>query len=247
MPTPNPSGASLAGRLQAEWEALVSSPAADRALAGWGRTEPALAGWSDLESLRATCHDPSDPARSDAILAALVRLAAVDGHGDVLAARVVLQLLVPGALRLVRKLAPRYGGDVPATEAAVFAELVVLIRTYPWRRRPSRTAANLLLDCRQRLTRSMQRSHREQLAGLVPQEAETACTMDEGALAVGHLLWWACRRGVLHRWEAELLFASHVAEIPMQRLQDRFGRKRSSLFADRAAAEQRLRRALTGG
>lgn len=244
MVTPRPSGASLAHRLEAEWESLVSSPAADRALAGWARLEPALSGWPDLQQLRAACHHPDDPATSDAILSALVRLAAVDGQGDVLASRVVLQLLVPGALRLVRTLTPRNGGDVAATEAAVFAELVVLIRTYPWQRRPRRTAANLLLDCRQRLSRSLQRTHREQLVGLVPAQAETACTIDEDAVAVDHLLWWACRHGVLDGWEAELLFACHVAGIPMQRLQVRYGRKRSSLFADRAAAEQRLRRAL---
>src|SRR5690606_40009859 len=82
------------------------------------------------------------------ILAALVRLAAVTGHGDQFAARMVLQLLVPGAIRLARSLAA-HGGDLAAIEAAVFAELAILIRTYPWQRRPRSTAANLLLDCRQ--------------------------------------------------------------------------------------------------
>ena len=236
---------SLTTRLDAEWEHLASSAPAIAALARWGRLEPELAGWTDLEQLRAAVHDRGDVQRSDQILAALVRLAAVDGRGDVLAARVVLQLLVPGARRLARSLAT-LTGDVAAAEAAVFAELTILIRTYPWRRRPCRTAANLLLDCRQHLTRSLKRTRLELAAGLSPERNDVADPVEgEGRLALNDLLWWAQRRGVLDRFEAELLVASHVAGIPMSQLVTRFGRSRSTLFMLRASAEHRLRDALT--
>lgn len=241
--------ASLTHRLDNEWLHLVGSPATADALARWGRLEPALVGWSDLDSLRAAVHDRDDLERGDRILAALVRLAAVTGHGDVLAARVVLQLLVPGAIRLGQSLTAMIG-DQLASEAAVFAELTILIRTYPWQRRPHRIAANLLLDCRQRLIRTHHRTRPEISAGLsLHDPAATAADGADGdeRLALHDLLWWARRRGILSRFEAQLLVASHVADIPMNQLVDRFGRSRSTLFTIRAGAEERLRRALTTG
>lgn len=237
--------APLTHRLDTEWEHLVSSPATARALARWSRHEPALAGLTDLGQLRAIVHDRSNPERGDAILAALVRLGAVTGHGDLLAARVVLQLLVPGAIRLSQSLAAMIG-DQPTSEAVVFAELTILIRTYPWQRRPRRIAANLLLDCRQRLIRSHDRTRAEISAGLSLHDAADAADSDDRS-ALHDLLWWARRRGILSHFEAQLLFASHVADIPMNQLAARFGRSRSTLFTIRASAEQRLRQALTTG
>lgn len=241
-----PSPANLTHRLDAEWQHLRTSPETVAALRRWGTREPALAGWSDLDQLRAAVHDRGNPAGSDRILSALVRTAAVTGHSDLLAARVVLQLLVPGAIRLARSLAA-HGGDLPAIEAAVFAELTILIRTYPWQRRPRSTAANLLLDCRQRLVRTYQRTRPEVSVGLQPGDPQPAGAVSEGddPLALKDLLWWAHRRGVLDPFEARLLVASHVQQIPMTELATRFGKSRSSLFMIRASAEKRLRHALS--
>jgi hypothetical protein len=234
--------ASLTHRLDAEWRHLVSSAATAQALTRWSRIEPAIAGLADLEQLRSTVHDRTNLERGDSILAALVRLGAVSGHGDLLAARVVLQLLVPGAIRLAQSLAAMVG-DQPTSEAVVFAELTILIRTYPWERRPRRIAANLLLDCRQRLVRSHDRTRPEISAGLSLHDANAVTDTDRTALP--EMLWWAHRRGILSRFETQLLFASHVADIPMNQLASRFGRSRSTLFTIRASAEQRLRQALT--
>lgn len=239
--------ANLTHRLDAEWQHLVSSPTAAAALTRWGCLEPAIDGWADLDALRAAAHDRAELERGDRILAALVRLAAVTGHSDILAARVVLQLLVPGAIRLGQSLTAMIG-DPATSEAAVFAELTILIRTYPWQRRPHRIAANLLLDCRQRLIRHHHRSRPEISAGLRLHEVTTADHADStDRLALHDLLWWARRRGILNRFEAQLLVASHVADIPMEQLTTRFGRSRSTLFTIRASAEERLRRALTTG
>jgi hypothetical protein len=234
--------ASLTRRLDAEWRHLVSSPATAQALTRWARLEPAIAGLVDLEQLRTTVHDRTNVERGDSILAALVRLGAVSSHGDLLAARVVLQLLVPGAIRLAQSLAPMVG-DQATSEAVVFAELTILIRTYPWERRPRRIAANLLLDCRQRLVRSHDRTRPEISAGLSLHDANAATDGDDRT-ALPDVLWWAHRRGILSRFETQLLFASHVADIPMNQLASRFGRSRSTLFTIRASAEERLRQAL---
>lgn len=243
--SPSVTPGSLTHRLDAEWAHLASSPATSAALARWGSLEPALDGWADLDALRTTVHDRTDPERADQLLAALARLAAVTGHGDVLAARVVLQLLVPGAVRLSQSLAQMIG-DQATSEAAVFAELTILIRTYPWRRRPRRIAANLLLDCRQRLLRNHYRAQPEISAGLsLHDTVHTAADDHDDRIGLQDLLWWARRRGILNTFEAQLLVASHVEDIPMNQLASVFGRSRSTLFMIRSSAEKRLRRALT--
>ncbi|QSB14908.1 hypothetical protein JQS43_00480 [Natronosporangium hydrolyticum] len=230
-----------------EWQHLVAAPTTAAALARWQRLEPELARYPDLAAVRTAVHDRTDLDSSDLVLAALVRLAATTGHSDTLAARVVLQLLIPGAIRLGQRLATMVG-DRATSEAVVFAELAILIRTYPWQRRPRRIAANLLLDCRQRLIRSHHRTRPEICAGLTLHEPSGLVDHHhhDDRLGLNDLLWWARRRGILNKLEAQLLVASHVAEIPMNQLVSRFGRSRSTLFAIRASAEARLRHALTG-
>ncbi|HLU43555.1 MAG TPA: hypothetical protein VKZ67_00815 [Natronosporangium sp.] len=236
---------SLAQRLDIEWQQLVTSPATARTLAEWSTHEPDLAGYPDLEALRTAIHDRTDLETSDRLLAALTRLAAVTGRDDRLAARVVLQMMIPGAVRLAQRLTTMIG-DPAASEAVVFAELTILIRTYPWQRRPRRIAANLLLDCRQRLIRGHHRVRPEVCAGLVIHDPAAATEDQHGQLDLDDLLWWARREGILNKLEAQLLVASHVADIPMNQLVRRLGRSRSTLFSIRSAAEQRLRRALAG-
>lgn len=241
-----PSTATLIRRLQADWENLVSSREAAQALARWGTIEPVLRDWRDLDHLRAAVHHRADPARSDEILSALVRLAAITGHGDRLAARVVLQLLVPGAVKLHLSFAARTH-DLPGSESAVFAHLAILIRTYPWQRRTRHTAANLLLDCKQRLLRGHRGGWSEVPVGLhFEPERETASTdRAHGRIELDDLLSWARRHGVLTELEAKLLVANRVDDIPITALAERYGRSRSRLFQIRAAAEDRLRLALT--
>lgn len=236
----------LLARLDTEWQHLADSPATVARLRRWARLEPDLAGWPDLHQLRAAVHTRTDPARSDRLLAALVRLAAVDGHDDQLAARTVVQLLVPGAVRLARGITP-HTGDGATALGMVFTELAIGIRTYPWRRRPRHVAANLLLDCRQRLTRRHQRARRETPIGLEVdhRSCDTATEHAEGSVALRELLAWAHRRGVLDDFETRLLVANHVQDIPLASLATALGRSRSRLFAARAAAQRRLRHALS--
>ncbi len=238
---------SLLTRLHEEWDHLATAPSTVRALRHWARTEPALAGWPDLHALRNAVHDRSRPERADQILAALVRHAAADTHHDRLAARVVLQLLVPGAVHLARSLAPLLG-DATTAQATVFSELAIGIATYPWRRRPRRVAANLLLDCRQRICRRQRRHRHESAVGLHPDVPEQpdrgAVERAEACLAVDELLTWARRAKVIDEFESRLLLASRVQDIPIPRLAEALGRSRSGLFATRSAAEQRLRHAL---
>lgn len=234
----------LLPRLDREWNHLARSRATRAMLHAWATTEPDLTGLADLEQLRAAVHDRTRPERADRLLAALVRLAAADHGADRLAARVVLQLLLPGAARLSRQLAAAFGGG-DAALAVVLGELTIGIRSYPWRRRPGRIAANLLLDTRQRLLRWHRRSTRELLAGLHPHHHPPATHDTYPAIDLRDLLTWAIRRDVINPFEARLLVAWHVAETPVPQLVTRFGRSRSTLFHARALAESKLRDALT--
>ena len=129
--------------LDHEWDAIKASPASCEALRQWGRLEPALDGLADLDHL---LKERTRSEAAPAMLSALVRLAA---H-DQLAARTLLQALVPGLLRF----ATTECRDDPAGFEELIAIAWVRIRTYPESRDGS-VAANIVLD-----VRKTYRSHR---------------------------------------------------------------------------------------
>lgn len=125
----------LAG-LDAEWSRLSDSPDARTAVWRWGLTHPALRGVGNLDDVLARRRDPAE---APAVLAALAALAPTDR----LAARTLLQALVPGLLRL----AATAGYDDPLAMAEMLSLAWERIRTYPPTRAGS-VAGNVLLDVR---------------------------------------------------------------------------------------------------
>lgn len=125
-------------RLDAEWRDLADSTQSTEALAQWQRHDPALGDGGGLDDLLARRRDS---AVAPAILAGLARLAPTEP----LAARVLLQALIPGLVRLA--------ATACYDDPAALDELVSLawerIRTYPATRHGS-VAANVLLDTRKR-------------------------------------------------------------------------------------------------
>src|SRR2546423_8313114 len=106
--------------LEREWEQLEASPASARRLRRLAVGEPSLAPFATLGVLQRFVEDRATaPERRDEVLIALVRQAAGD-TGDDLAARTVLQLLLPGCKALVRRYCWTDGADEVA--AAVVAE-----------------------------------------------------------------------------------------------------------------------------
>lgn len=146
-PPPAPAPRRLvAAALNADWLRLSRDPQVHRRVGTWPVAHHALRadGGTDLDALLdATSRDGGLPeAEADAVLAALVRLAADD---DV-AARVVLQRVV-GSLVLV---AVRRTRSHPGDRQALFDDLTatawLVIRSYPIDGRPVRVAANLVRD-----------------------------------------------------------------------------------------------------
>lgn len=125
-------------QLDREWAELATSPRGRRALTRWAERHPVLAGVGDLDALLKARRDPT---RAPALFAALAVLA----PDDQLAARTLLQALVPGLIHLARST----GNDDPAALVELVSIAWERIRTYPQSRHGS-VAANVLLDTRKR-------------------------------------------------------------------------------------------------
>lgn len=126
-------------QLDREWRELCRSSDSRDALDRWRRDEPALAGSSTLDAILVERREDAEAA--PAILAALARLAVKDE----LAARTLLQALLPGLV----KMASTCCSDDPAALDELLSLAWERIRTYPTSR-PGPVAANVIMDVRKR-------------------------------------------------------------------------------------------------
>ena len=117
----------------------------------WVSAEPVLACASGLEEVAALAGDRAHPGRADELLAALVRLGAVDGGNDQEAAHAVALLLATGADRLAGQLR-NLSADI---DQMVAGQVWLQIREFPWRRRRRAIAKNILMDARRALLRDL--------------------------------------------------------------------------------------------
>jgi len=135
---------SLPSRLNVEWRALCDAPATAAVVGGWTSGRPTLAGLDTLDGVlrRITEGKPVD---RDGVLLAMLELAR---DGDRLASRVVLQAMLPKAVRIAMSVVrrPDVLGDREEAQARAVAALWQAIATYPLAARPGRVTANLALD-----------------------------------------------------------------------------------------------------
>jgi hypothetical protein len=134
--------------LDAEWRRLSCDRAAARRLPTV--CEAAGRAWTlgEVERFVRAAH----PADADRVLLALVARAV---EGDQLAARALLQLLLPGTRALARRWWAL--GEPDERAAAAVTAVYHRICRYPLARRPGRVAANVLLDAAQELRRRVPR------------------------------------------------------------------------------------------
>lgn len=137
-------------RLQSEWELLRDRPSVLRRARDWAL---GISFQNLDELLTATDYWPTPAARATAAGRAsnangnevVARLLAIARHDEV-AARVVLQRLLPGLISRSRCWGPqRRGGSAEAFDELVSAAWGV-IREFPFERRPRHLVANLLRD-----------------------------------------------------------------------------------------------------
>jgi hypothetical protein len=129
---------SILSALDREWSVLATSPNARRSVIRWARRHSSLAGLSDLQEVL-------DRRRDQALAPDVLRALAAMAPDDDLAARCLLQALIPGLVCL----AARSGNDDPAALDEMVSLAWERIRTYPTTRHGS-VAANVLLDVRKR-------------------------------------------------------------------------------------------------
>jgi hypothetical protein len=182
------------------WPALAARLDDGAVLARWADTEWDLAGLTSIADLLAVWSEDGGSDSTDRVLAALVRLAAVDGGGEDDALLLTLHLLsglVWATVAELRDLSP----DIVAV---VVGELACQIRRYPWRRRPRAVAANLraetrravLAELRPRSRRHPDRGEFLTVDGDVTRLVQATAWDEREDLDVADLLQWAVRSGV---------------------------------------------------
>lgn len=183
----------------------------------------------------------AQPADADRVLLALVSRA-VDG--DALAARVLLQLLLPGTRALARRWWAL--GDPDERAAAAVTAVYHRIRRYPLARRPGRIAANILMDAAQELRRAVPRlvavpsaDPARQLAG-ARGSTEVRTPGDNPAVELSELLHDAVSAGIVERDDAELIARSRIAGHRVADIAHHRGLRPRTLWDRRQRAELAL-------
>jgi len=142
-------------QLSQDWSRLCALSSMRHTLRRWAAANPCFEGITSLGDLVDRI-DAGDEPETDRLLLGLVRLAQA---GHQLAARVVLQAMLPKLARMSRTTRPssndnRHRNDRAHIAVATFWEVIY---AYPVSRRHTRVAANLALDTLHRLTTDLRR------------------------------------------------------------------------------------------
>lgn len=206
----------------------------------WAAAEPALAGISSVSRLRDLTAIGCDRDQAHGIIAALVRLASLDGSHDQRAALMVVHLLRPAIMKRAR--AARV--DTDEAVRTLVAELALVIATFP-HHRVSPTPSRLVWDA----------WHQAWAGGLSQMVADGRHTADiadieqmliadesvNASVELVDLLVDAARTGVLTTGDAALLalVAHHGGHG-----NDAIGRTAAALGISPATARRRRARAI---
>jgi hypothetical protein len=197
----------LSALLGASWPELVDRLEGRGALARWQEAEPALLTAERLDDLPILTALGAEPVRSDAVIGALVRLAATDNGDDTDAAVVLLHLLRPGLSVLRGRL---LSAGVLDADALVVGQAMIQLRSFPWMRRTRAHAANIVRDTGKALAREFAPAWGREVPvdplcyefG-TPGEVFSGIEPDERDLA--QLLAWAQQNGVVDAQALQVL------------------------------------------
>jgi hypothetical protein len=171
-------------------------------------------------------------ADADRVLLALVTRGV---EGNALAARVLLQLLLPGTRRLARRWWAL--GDREERAAAAVTAVYHRIREYPLQRRPGRVAANILMDAALELHRA---ATAERCRAQLPSEHAQPDPDTHPAIELAEVLADAVQDRVIAAGDAELIAASRIAGVRLADIADARGTHVRTLQYRRRHAEQAL-------
>ncbi len=216
-------------RIAGSWPDLVDRLDRSGQLRRWAVAEPTLAAADSLADLAALTGQKADPAPSDAVCGALVRIAVSDSPGHQDALLVLVHLLSRGLVQLARELADL----TPCPLEMVVGELTLQVRSFgPGPRGGQRRrafAANLLLDTRRALLRELREhctpSRPDTVDELIdPTDAGQVAAFfdrplpgpggrvgDWGDVELGDVLVWAETKGVACARDLEVLLAAECS------------------------------------
>ena len=215
---------SLPSRLNREWAGLCDSADNDVAVKDWvapGQGRPGLTRLIGVDGLPSTVQllqgTSVTVSGRDAVLVGLLERAQ---DGDRLAGRVVLQTMLPAAVRIAQGITgrPDVLGDQDEAFALVLAALWQVIATYPVASRRKKVPANLYLDTLAIVRRGHTSGTHRTLVFPEQSYADIRTAADPGQLDPGQddpagpadaqlctVLAWAVRSSVLQLDEARLL------------------------------------------
>jgi DNA-directed RNA polymerase specialized sigma24 family protein len=224
--------ADYVSNLDRDWRRLVRGVLPER-LRAWARAEPALAAFPEPPRLIAFLRSSASAASKDAVLRPLVRIA----RDEPLAARLLLEALAPGLTRLAERVIFDER-DRDELWALILGHAWQQIRSYPLERRPSKIAANLILETRRaalaEFTRDRPRRHE-----LPPRPLSERATPPASA-DVDTLLARAVAAGAVSADEAELILQTRIDEVPLRQLAAERRLPYHTLNVRRLRAERRL-------
>jgi DNA-directed RNA polymerase specialized sigma24 family protein len=212
----------LLAQLDHEWRTLPHTRASRATFTSWQLDRQ---GWRTADDIVRTANT-STGAAADACLQPLARLAPT----DTLAARTLLQAVLPGIRALVGRssaLAPQE--DLVATAVG---EAWARIVTYPVSSRPERIAANVLLDAQQRI-------HRASRPPLPPRALDSG---PQGDFDIVDFLDLAHR--ALSESQATLILRTRLGGVPVREVAAEAGCTPAAVRERRRRAERQLRLAL---
>jgi hypothetical protein len=235
--------ASVFEQLEREWRRLGVDRAAARRLGDVCFLAGGARSLADVERFVRAAPAPE----ADRVLLALVNRAVV---GDGLAARVLLQLLLPGTRGLARRWWAL--GDYDERAAAAVMAVYQRICSYPVERRPARVAANVLMDAAQELRRAVPRlvavpsadpavhRVRGERRGHGEGQGVDEAAVPNPAVELAEVLQDAVRDGVVDADDAALIARSRIAGHRVADLAEHHGLRPRTLWDRRQRAEHAL-------
>jgi hypothetical protein len=223
--------------LDDEWRRLRADRGARRRLQDVCDAAGGAVSLGDVERFVRAAH----PADADRVLLALVRRAVA---GDDLAARVLLQLLLPGTRALARRWWAL--GDADERAAAAVTAVYHRIRHYPIERRPGRIAANVLLDAAHELRRAVPKllatpsADPAAQAALLDRARTVHRSVEHPAVELTEVLADAVAAGIVGRDDAELIARSRIGGQRVADIAQHRGLRPRTLWDRRQRAEDAL-------
>lgn len=223
-------------RIAAEWSSFVENPSVHQRFDEWQRVDPDLEAFTGLAHLVRFAQTPGRPAASDDALRCLARRSGSDS----VAARALLQCVLYALPQIATQFRPATGGNAEEIAALVVATAYERIRTYPINRRPRHIAANIILDTRQVVSRTLCRPRVAEVLTNDPAILSAPASPMPAGAEVIDLVGEAVRAKRVDPRDARIIVLTRLYDVPVGELAAEYHCLAHSLRRRRLRAEVAL-------